>query len=62
MLQLRTLILDFSALSHIDLAGATTLGNLITEYCEIDIPLYITGCSGEYNRDQGSEVYFMEQI
>ncbi|KOC67065.1 Prestin [Habropoda laboriosa] len=44
--KLRTLILDFSALSHMDLAGATTLGNLINEYCEIDIPVYVTGCSG----------------
>ncbi|CAK9802967.1 Slc26a5 [Anthophora plagiata] len=44
--KLRTLILDMSALSHMDLAGATTLGNLINEYCEIDIPVYITGCSG----------------
>ncbi|XP_017753492.1 PREDICTED: solute carrier family 26 member 6-like isoform X1 [Eufriesea mexicana] len=44
--KLRTLILDLSSLSHIDLAGATTLGNLINEYCEIDIPVYVAGCSG----------------
>ncbi|XP_017875060.2 solute carrier family 26 member 6-like [Ceratina calcarata] len=44
--KLRVLILDFSALSHIDLAGATALGNLINEYCEIDISVYISGCSG----------------
>lgn len=44
--KLRTLILDFTGLSHIDPAGATTLGNLINEYCDIDIPVYVTGCSG----------------
>ncbi|XP_076248256.1 prestin isoform X2 [Calliopsis andreniformis] len=44
--KLRILILDFSAVSHIDLAGATTLGNLINEYCEIDISVYVTSCSG----------------
>ncbi|XP_033352726.1 solute carrier family 26 member 6-like isoform X1 [Bombus vosnesenskii] len=44
--KLRTLILDLSAVSHMDLAGATTLRNLINEYCEIDISVYIAGCSG----------------
>ncbi|XP_076760802.1 prestin isoform X1 [Xylocopa sonorina] len=44
--KLRILILDFTALTNIDLAGATTLGNLINEYCEIDTPVYIAGCSG----------------
>ncbi|XP_076685648.1 prestin isoform X4 [Andrena cerasifolii] len=44
--KLRNLILDFTGLSHIDLAGATTLGNLINEYCDIDIPVYVAGCSG----------------
>ncbi|XP_029035224.1 prestin-like isoform X1 [Osmia bicornis bicornis] len=44
--QLQTLILDFSALTHIDLAGTTTLGNLISEYCDINIAVYIVGCSG----------------
>lgn len=43
---MRVLILDFSGLSHIDLAGATTLGSLINEYCEIDVSVYISGCSG----------------
>ncbi|KAK9310456.1 hypothetical protein QLX08_000212 [Tetragonisca angustula] len=44
--KLRTLILDLSSMSHVDLAGATTLGNLINDYSEIDIPVYIAGCSG----------------
>ncbi|XP_012341891.1 solute carrier family 26 member 6 isoform X1 [Apis florea] len=44
--KLRALILDLSALSHIDLAGASSLGHLINEYCEIDIPVYVAGCSG----------------
>ncbi|XP_043514853.1 prestin-like isoform X2 [Frieseomelitta varia] len=44
--KLRILILDLSSMSHVDLAGATTLGNLINDYSEIDIPVYIAGCSG----------------
>ncbi|KZC04929.1 Prestin [Dufourea novaeangliae] len=44
--KLRTLILDFTAVSHIDLAGATTVGNLIDEYSEADISVYVAGCSG----------------
>ncbi|XP_076169612.1 prestin isoform X2 [Ptiloglossa arizonensis] len=44
--KLRTLILDFTAVSHIDLAGATTLKNLINEYSEVDVCVYVAGCSG----------------
>lgn len=41
-------------MSHIDLAGATTLGNLINEYCETDIPVYVAGCSGKCDRSIGA--------
>ncbi|XP_043248167.1 solute carrier family 26 member 10-like isoform X1 [Colletes gigas] len=44
--KLQTLILDFTALSHIDLAGATTVKNLINEYNEVDIAVYVAGCCG----------------
>ncbi|XP_053971108.1 solute carrier family 26 member 10-like isoform X2 [Hylaeus volcanicus] len=44
--KLQVLILDFTAVSHIDLAGATTLRNLINEYVEADVSVYIAGCSG----------------
>ncbi|XP_031828182.1 prestin isoform X2 [Nomia melanderi] len=44
--KLRTLILDFTRVSHIDLAAATTLGNLIDEYCDADVSVYLAGCSG----------------
>jgi len=40
--------LDFTALSHIDLAGANALRNIIDEYCNIEVSIYITGCSGKY--------------
>jgi len=41
--------LDFTALSHIDMAGANALRNIIDEYCNIEVSIYITGCSGKYN-------------
>ncbi|XP_003707668.2 prestin isoform X2 [Megachile rotundata] len=44
--ELHTLVLDLSALTHMDLAGATTLGNLISEYCDMNIAVYVAGCSG----------------
>ncbi|XP_011862989.1 PREDICTED: solute carrier family 26 member 10-like isoform X2 [Vollenhovia emeryi] len=44
--KLRILILDFTAMSHIDLAGANTLRNIVDEYCSIEVSIYITGCSG----------------
>ncbi|XP_011160302.2 solute carrier family 26 member 10 isoform X2 [Solenopsis invicta] len=44
--KLRILILDFTALSHIDLAGANALRNIVDEYCSIDVSIYITGCFG----------------
>ncbi|KAL6267139.1 hypothetical protein P5V15_000218 [Pogonomyrmex californicus] len=44
--KLRILILDFSALSHIDLAGANALRNIVDEYCAIQVSMYIAGCSG----------------
>ncbi|XP_036140086.1 solute carrier family 26 member 10 isoform X2 [Monomorium pharaonis] len=44
--KLRILILDFTALSHIDLAGANVLRNIVDEYCNIDVSIYIAGCSG----------------
>ncbi|XP_076286440.1 prestin isoform X2 [Lasioglossum baleicum] len=44
--KLRTLILDFTAVSHMDPAAATTLGNLIDEYSDADVFVYVAGCSG----------------
>lgn len=44
--KLRILILDFTALSHVDLAGANAIRNIIDEYCSIGVSVYITGCSG----------------
>ncbi|XP_011695712.1 PREDICTED: solute carrier family 26 member 10-like isoform X4 [Wasmannia auropunctata] len=46
--KLRILILDFTALSHIDLAGANILRNIVDEYCGVQVSIYITGCSGKY--------------
>ncbi|XP_072753756.1 prestin isoform X3 [Anoplolepis gracilipes] len=43
--KLRILILDFTALSHIDLAGANAMRNIIDEYCNIGVSVYIAGCS-----------------
>ncbi|XP_078042909.1 prestin isoform X2 [Augochlora pura] len=44
--RLRTLILDFTAVSHMDPAAATTLGNLIDEYSDADVFVYVAGCTG----------------
>ncbi|XP_026827914.1 solute carrier family 26 member 10 isoform X3 [Ooceraea biroi] len=44
--KLRILILDFTALSHIDLAGANALRNIVAEYSGIEVSVYIAGCSG----------------
>ncbi|XP_077264729.1 prestin isoform X1 [Temnothorax americanus] len=44
--KLRILILDFTALSHIDLAGANVLRNIVDEYCSIEVSVYIAGCFG----------------
>ncbi|XP_018303397.1 solute carrier family 26 member 6 isoform X1 [Mycetomoellerius zeteki] len=44
--KLRILVLDFTALSHIDLAGANTVRNIVDEYCSIEVSVYIAGCSG----------------
>ncbi|XP_011151868.1 solute carrier family 26 member 10 isoform X1 [Harpegnathos saltator] len=44
--KLRVLILDFTALSHVDLAGANAIRNIIEEYCSIEVSVYIAGCSG----------------
>nr|XP_033328412.1 solute carrier family 26 member 10-like isoform X1 [Megalopta genalis] len=44
--RLRTLILDFTAVSRMDPAAATTLGNLIDEYSDADVFVYVAGCSG----------------
>ncbi|KAG7202324.1 hypothetical protein KM043_018656 [Ampulex compressa] len=43
---LSVLILDFTALFHVDLTGATTIRNIVTEYCDLEILVYIAGCSG----------------
>ncbi|KAK2582033.1 hypothetical protein KPH14_002739 [Odynerus spinipes] len=45
-LYMHTLILDFSALVYIDLAGVSSLKNLINEYNEINISVFIAGCYG----------------
>lgn len=47
-MQLRILILDFTALSHVDLAGANAMRNIVNEYSDIGVSVYITGCSGKY--------------
>lgn len=47
-MQLRILILDFTALSHVDLAGVNAMRNIVDEYCDIGVSVYITGCSGKY--------------
>ncbi|XP_033223043.1 solute carrier family 26 member 10-like isoform X3 [Belonocnema kinseyi] len=44
--KLRVLILDFSALIHIDPAGVAMLRSLVEEYKKIEVSLYIAGCSG----------------
>ncbi|XP_050446727.1 sulfate transporter-like isoform X4 [Cataglyphis hispanica] len=44
--KLRILILDFTALSHVDLAGVNAMRNIADEYCDIGVSVYITGCSG----------------
>ncbi|XP_070157196.1 prestin isoform X2 [Polyergus mexicanus] len=44
--KLRILILDFTALSHVDLAGANAMRNIVNEYSDIGVSVYITGCSG----------------
>ncbi|KAL6440663.1 hypothetical protein ACFW04_003265 [Cataglyphis niger] len=44
--KLRILILDFTALSHVDLAGVNAMRNIVDEYCDIGVSVYITGCSG----------------
>ncbi|KAK0097436.1 hypothetical protein PV326_001843 [Microctonus aethiopoides] len=44
--QLRVLILDFSALTHIDSTGFATLRGLINDYMKIDVAVYLAGCSG----------------
>ncbi|XP_012229611.2 prestin-like isoform X1 [Linepithema humile] len=44
--KLRILILDFTALSHVDLAGANAMRSIVDEYCRIEISVYIAGCSG----------------
>ncbi|KAH0951309.1 hypothetical protein HN011_002548 [Eciton burchellii] len=43
--KLRILILDFTALSHIDLSGANALRNIVDEYSGIEVSVYIAGCS-----------------
>ncbi|XP_020300583.1 solute carrier family 26 member 10-like isoform X1 [Pseudomyrmex gracilis] len=44
--KLHILILDFTALSHVDLAGANALRSIVNEYCSIEVSVYIAGCSG----------------
>lgn len=63
--QLRILILDFTALSHIDLAGANAMRSIVDEFCGIGVSIYITGCSGpvyetmrKYNLDEHNENHF----
>ncbi|KAI4488472.1 hypothetical protein M0802_011578, partial [Mischocyttarus mexicanus] len=43
---IQTLILDFSAVAYIDSSGVNMLKNLINEYNEINVSVYITGSSG----------------
>ncbi|XP_047349970.1 solute carrier family 26 member 10-like [Vespa velutina] len=43
---IRTLILDFSAVVYIDPSGVKTLKNLINEYNDIDVSVFITGSCG----------------
>ncbi|XP_015171819.1 PREDICTED: solute carrier family 26 member 10-like isoform X1 [Polistes dominula] len=43
---MQTLILDFSAVTYIDSAGVNMLKNLINEYNEINVSVYITGTCG----------------
>ncbi|XP_043488517.1 sulfate transporter-like [Polistes fuscatus] len=44
--EIQTLILDFSAVVYIDPAGVNILKNLINEYNEINVSVYITGSCG----------------
>ncbi|XP_011300138.1 solute carrier family 26 member 10 isoform X2 [Fopius arisanus] len=43
---LRVIVLDFSALVHIDPAGVAALRNLVDDYMKIDVSVYLAGCSG----------------
>ncbi|XP_015122144.1 solute carrier family 26 member 10 isoform X1 [Diachasma alloeum] len=43
---LNVIILDFSALVHIDPAGVSALRSLIDDYMKIDVSVYLSGCSG----------------
>lgn len=40
------LILDFSALSYIDPSGVAAVLSICEQFNKIDIPIYISGCSG----------------
>ncbi|KAK9754976.1 Sulfate permease family [Popillia japonica] len=42
---IRCLILDFSALSYVDPAGVSMLKNIEHFFKQLDIPIYVTGCS-----------------
>ncbi|XP_011502509.1 PREDICTED: solute carrier family 26 member 10-like [Ceratosolen solmsi marchali] len=44
--KLKILILDFSSLIHIDIAGVETLYEIVDDYIKIDVFVYIAGCSG----------------
>ncbi|CAG5081485.1 Similar to Slc26a5: Prestin (Rattus norvegicus) [Cotesia congregata] len=43
---LQVLIIDFSALIHIDPAGVTTVRGIIEDYIKIGVYVYLAGCSG----------------
>lgn len=43
---MKCLILDFTALSYIDPSGVVMLKNIGEEFKNIQIPIYIAGCSG----------------
>jgi hypothetical protein len=45
--QITNIILDFSALSSIDPAGAAQVKKLTDEFRDIDVTITIAGCSGK---------------
>ncbi|XP_058791606.1 solute carrier family 26 member 10-like isoform X2 [Phymastichus coffea] len=63
--KLKVIILDFSALVHIDAAGVATVRCIVDDFAKIDVTVYITGCSGpvyetmrKCNAAESKEGYF----
>lgn len=57
-LDVQFIIIDMSALTYIDPTGVKTLRDIVDEYCQIEIPVYLAACTvSVFDNIQKCDIY-----